>query len=751
MHRDRSKKKAPQLLSGRLAVEIFEAAPDGILLIGKDGRIVWTNKRIEEMLGYRREQLVGRGVEMLVPESRRAAHRRSCARYSREPKVMPMGGTHSDFCALHSGGREIPVDVSLSPVDTSSGPVFITIVRDVTERKAAESALQGANRALSVINHTNQAIARASDETGLLHQVCGVMVSAGGYRLAWFGIALDDAAKTVQPVAQAGYEAGYLESVDITWADTERGRGPTGAAIRTRRPVIATNILTDPTYSPWRSEALKRGYQSSASLPLIVEGRPLGALNIYAAQADAFGHREMDLLTKMGDDLAYGLESIRRKALHKKAREQIERLACYDRLTDLPNRQLFEEHLGQSLAYAKRNRQMLALLAVNLDKFARINEAMGYTVGDMVLKAVAGRLRDTLSEVSTVGRTGSDEFYVLLPPVTRSQAAGQAARVVVEELSRPLEIHGQDIPLSASVGVSLYPLDGEDPAALLAKAGAALRRAKERGGRTYEFYKESMQAFSADRLALEKNLGDALEHGEIVPYYQPIVDLKTGQINGCEALARWLRSGREVLEPASFIGLAEETGLINRLGERMLRLACAQARAWQKAGFELYVSVNLSTRQLSQDNLSGLVAGVLAETGLDPSRLQLEITETGLLEGTHTTIPLLNKLIADGIAVAIDDFGTGYSSLSYLTRLPISNIKIDCSFVSDIDRDHEKAAIVRAIVSMARNLRLGVVAEGVETSGQRKFLRGIKTPAAQGFYFSRPLPARDFDRLLGRA
>jgi len=429
--------------------------------------------------------------------------------------------------------------------------------------------------------------------------------------------------------------------------------------------------------------------------------------------------------------------------------ERIQHLAHYDPLTDLPNRALFEDRLRHSLERARRHQKQVALLFIDVDNFKNINDSFGHQVGDQFLQAVAGRLTACLRKEDTVARLGGDEFTVILEDTHHAQDAVIVAQKIFKALSEPFSLQGQEVFATASMGIALYPQDADNPVDLAKNADTAMYRAKEQGKNIYQFYTAEMVTQALKRLAMEASLRRALERQEFLLHYQPQVDLKTGQIIGMEALVRWQHPELGLVSPAEFIPLAEETGLIVPLGHWVLRTACAQNKKWQDAGFPpLCMAVNISGRQLKEETFPEMVRQVLQETGLDPSYLELEITESILMDSVESALERLSHLKSLGVKISIDDFGTGYSSMSYLKQFPIDKLKIDSSFVRDIPHDPDDVAINAAIIAMAHNLRLAVIAEGTATAEQLRFLREKNCDQMQGFFFSRPLPAEEFTGLL---
>ncbi|MDQ3804182.1 MAG: EAL domain-containing protein, partial [Acidobacteriota bacterium] len=434
---------------------------------------------------------------------------------------------------------------------------------------------------------------------------------------------------------------------------------------------------------------------------------------------------------------------------------ELDRVSYEDAVTGLPNRVLFEDRLEQALARARTRKGQVALLLLDLDCFKKVNESLGYEAGDRLLRGVAGRLRECLGEDVPVGRFGGDEFALLAPQVGGPRDAVSMVHRIREALGPSFHVDGHDLYARASIGVGLFPADGEDAQTLLRNAGAALTRACEGGGGRYEFYAAEMNAEALRRLALESSLPRALEREEFVVYYQPQYRLTepggAARIVGAEALVRWQHPELGLVPPAEFIPLAESTGLITPLGEWVLRTACAQNRAWQSAGHSgLRVAVNLSAQQLRQGQLLDTVACVLRETGLEAGCLELELTESMLLTDAERAVGLMGGLREMGVRISVDDFGTGYSNLSYLIDLPIDALKVDRAFVRDVTNNPKHAKLLKSIVTMAHDLGLKVKAEGVETESQRDMLCRLRCDEAQGYLFSRPVPADEFERLLRR-
>lgn len=433
----------------------------------------------------------------------------------------------------------------------------------------------------------------------------------------------------------------------------------------------------------------------------------------------------------------------------KRAEEQVKHLAFHDPLTNLPNRLLFNDRLTLAVAQAHRHNQKLAVLFLDLDRFKVINDSLGHSVGDELLRQVAERIQEHVREGDTVARLGGDEFTLLVPGITAEEDAAKIARKICDAVHDPFWIDGRELFVTTSLGVSVYPSDGHDAETLVRNADSAMYRAKEQGRDNYQLYTPAMNAKAIERLSLESRLRQAVANDELELHFQPFIDLRTSEVLGAEALLRWRHPELGLIPPGEFIPIAELSGLIVPIGEWVLRTACAEAMKWHEKGFPaLTVSVNLSSRQFQQSDLGSQVTHALEETGLEPDKLDLEITESCAMQNAEHSINTLQGLKKQGVRISMDDFGTGYSSLNYLKRFPIDRIKLDQSFVRDLPADKDDAAIAMAVIAMGRSLELVVIAEGVETEEQLQFLSSHDCDQLQGFLFSRPLPAEAFQAFL---
>jgi diguanylate cyclase (GGDEF)-like protein len=508
-------------------------------------------------------------------------------------------------------------------------------------------------------------------------------------------------------------------------------------------------------------DLLRYALESGCKAPIILlTGQGDSEIDIEAMKAGA-----ADYLPK--NEINSGMldRSIRYAIQHKRSEERIRRMAYYDPLTNLPNRSLFHDRLRQAVAHGERHSLNMAVLFLDLDNFKRVNDTLEHRIGDLLLQEVAERLSgclrssDTVSRQSaetassTVARLGGDEFTILLPEIDSMDCVARVARRILNVVAKPFRLEGHEVFVTGSIGIAVFPDDGRDMDTLLKNADTAMYHAKEHGKNNFQFYKRSMNASAFERMTLENDLRKAIEQDEFMLYYQPRLDLPTGKICAMEALIRWNNPERGVVSPADFIPLAEESGLIIPIGEWVLRSACRQLNIWQRneaPEMLVAVSMNISGKQFRQESLVQTIERILQDYDIEPDKLEVEITESVMMKNAELTMTTLERLKEMGVRLSMDDFGTGYSSFNYLKRFPLDVIKIDKSFVKDVNNNEEDAAIVRAIIAMARSLKLRVIAEGVETPDQLRFLQENGCDEIQGYLLSPPVPADEVIPLIRR-
>jgi diguanylate cyclase (GGDEF)-like protein/PAS domain S-box-containing protein len=671
---------------------IIETTSEGVWVIDAENKTVFVNRQLAEMLGCTVGEMVGVPVLAFIDEK---YHKLAATHIQR---FRSGGGANSeDFKLRRKDGSNLWVLVSGNPIFDEGGKCagVLAMVTDITERKRAERELRQAEQKYrTIFENAIEGIFQTTVEGRFL---------------------------TGNPMLARIY--GYDSPAELIATVTD----------------IQRQLYVDPNRRAEfrRAIELRGAVWGFESQMYCKDGRAIwiceNAHGIYDAGGRLVGYEGT-------------VEDITER---KRAEETIQYQAFYDLLTGLPNRMLFNKRLSLELQRAGERQEMLAVMFVDLDRFKTINDTLGHAIGDRLLQGFAERVTGCLREGDTFARWGGDEFTALLPQVSDGGDAAKIAQRILEALKLPFYLEGHELYISSSIGISLYPQDGSDAETLLRNADAALYRAKEHGRNNWRFYMPAMNSQGSLLLMLENRLHCALERQEFAVYYQPQVNVKTGEISGLEALVRWRHPDLGLVSPGQFIPLAEENGLIVPIGEWVLRTACSQNKAWQDAGLKpVRVAVNLSARQFQQPNLVEMVAEILRETGLDANFLELEITESTLIQNVDFASAMLRDLQRMGAHISMDDFGTGYSSLSYLKRFSFHTIKIDQSFVRDLKNNPPDAAIIAAVSGLARCLDLRVVAEGVETSEQLDLLRSLHCEEMQGYLFSKPLSAPDATKFL---
>ena len=617
--------------------------------------------------------------------------------------------------------------------------------RDIRIKKA-EVHIARLNRVYAVLSGINSAIIRIHDRHELLQEACRIAVDEGDFRLACISL-IDRETFSLIPTFIAGPDQPPLHEIRLRLPkDESYNANDIGAGLLAGESVIINDLARDRRAAMNKEIALARGYRSCALLPLQISGKVMGCLHLYADEVDLFDDQEIKLLHELAADISLGLEYIEKE-------DKLHNLANYDLLTGLPNRVLHRDRLEQALSRAKHHGRHVAVMTLHIDRLKEINSLHGQHVGDMLLREAARRLRLLVREGDTVARASSSVFSIVLVDVAHTRDIILVARKITNIFAEPIRLESAEFYVAARIGIAVFPDDGDDIDTILKNSEIALNIARRETANTYCFYTPEINTRAVERFEIERELRHALKQDEFVLHYQPVVDMKTGEITGCEALLRWHNQALGNVSPAKFIPVAEEADLIVPIGEWVLKTACEQGRRWREQGLNLRLAVNISARQLRASDFAETVRTILRQTELDPASffLTLEITESELMENAEGSTELVKNLQTLGLSVSIDDFGTGYSSLSYLKRLPVDTLKIDISFIRDITRSHDDAVIVKAIIALAHSLDMGVVAEGVETREQFTALRVIGCDAAQGFLFSPAVPAAEFEKLIGRS
>lgn len=711
----------------------------GVYIV-QDGRFRFVNPTMAEMFAYRpAEMLSSVGIfDIFPPQERSKVEDNLRRRLSGE-----VSRVNYETLGRKQDGSVFCVEVFGSTMSWRGEPATIGVMLDITEKKRIE-------RALRTLSAGSRVIAQAADDAALVGGVCRLLVELSGYRHAWIGYAAADGAVAVRGQASSGAGGCPSRLQRIAAAESESGSGPTAMALCTGLPVILKGGQLAQLPAAWQAAAAELQVAACLAVPLRGGNRTFAALTIYAEDGDAFSMPESELLQELAGNAAYGLMSLQAEEERRRHQRQLEYHANHDALTGLANRNLLSDRLRQAMAWGERSGRQVAVLLHDLDQFKVINDSIGHEAGDTLLRAVAGRLLGVVRQGDTVARLGGDEFVVVMPDVARPQDAAVVARKILDALALPFDIAGQEVYVSASIGISLCPPDS-DPGSLLRNADLAMYRAKHEGRNNFQFFSEEMNTCNRERMALEIDLRRALERGELSLVYQPRVCLRSGEIVAAEALLRWQHPWHGAISPEKFIPIAEEAGLINHIGEWVMATACGQNRAWQEAGLPaIRISVNVSARQFRNNDMASVVRRVLEQSRLEAAYLELEVTESTIMQCREENVRMLAELKEIGVLLSMDDFGTGYSSLNHLRSFPFDNLKLDKSFIHNAARNFQDAAIVRAVVDLGSSLKLRTVAEGVETAEQLRFLESLGCDEMQGYFFSRPLPPEAFRSLLLR-
>ena len=618
-----------------------------------------------------------------------------------------------------------------------------------TECKRSERAARRLAKMYAALSATNEAILRARTAVELYQLVCDAAVHVGN-SLAAAVLLIEPETTSLRPVVGTGQSVEQIEQTRFSIdPDDVYGRGVCGKAFRTQSTHVNEDVLNSDQGKPWRESSLQTGVVASCGVPLTNDGKSIGVILFFLSKSSAMDKEIIALLTRIGKNVSFALENFDRADEKNQADERIQFLATHDDLTRLPNRVMFNQLFEQSIRLARRDNHQCAVLFIDLDRFKVINDSLGHAAGDTLLIEVAKRLRDCVRDSDVVGRLGGDEFVVMLDRISDRDQVAVVARKILAALLSPILLAGHECSTTGSVGIAVFPENGNDALTLTKNADIAMYLAKEEGKNDFRCFSSEIKSQSIERLMLEADLRHALELDQFTLHYQPKLDVQTGRITGLEALLRWVHPELGDLPPMEFISLAEETGLIIPIGLWVLKTACAQNMAWQRDGLPaISMAVNLSPRQFLDENLLRDIDELLMSTGMPAHLLQLEITESMVMQNVDRAVKVLDQIQSRGVRLAIDDFGTGYSSMSLMKQFPIDTIKIDRSFVRDLENSSQDRAIAKAIISMGKALGLTVVAEGVETAEQDAFLRGHECDELQGCLFSRPIPAEAVALLL---
>jgi diguanylate cyclase (GGDEF)-like protein/PAS domain S-box-containing protein len=682
---------------------LLDAAPDAMIIIDAAGTILAANTFSERIFGYRQTQLVGLSVEQLLPERFRDRHVSHRMRFAHPATARPMGSGRVDLFGLRADGSEFPVEISLKPLEIGGKKVVAAAVRDITLRQRTEDKLRVLSTALENKHASLQAVLDSLTEGVLVFSLDGQVLDANPAAIRMYGAKnLHQVLKTFHDFALdfhvCGFDGTHLPVEQ--WPFSRVARGET-----------VSNVELE----VWSKGSGQRMFISFSGAPIRDKsGQPV-----------------------------LGVCTMRDITEHKQAEDRIRRASLHDALTGLPNRTLLFEYSRHVFASTRRNQHNAAVLFVDLDRFKPINDLHGHEVGDAVLKEVAQRLTASTRQEDIAFRLGGDEFLLILPDIADGAYAGTVANHLVQVICQPYHVDELELSLSASIGISVYPRDSDDIDTLINQADIAMYHAKHSGRGCYQFYSAALNERLNAKNMIERHLKTALMECQFQLYYQPVVDISTGDVLSVEALLRWPHAE---IGPERFIPVAEATGMIGRLGEWVLVEACRQHNLWIDNGLPaIPIAVNVSAVQFCQPNFVSLFCKAMEGCYANPKAITVEVTETALMGDIELAISQLSELRSLGIKVALDDFGTGYSSLNYLSRLPIDKLKVDKSFIYRIEHDTASRTITEAIIALGHTLHLEIVAEGIESVNVLEYLHSHGCDQAQGHHICEPVNARAFE------
>jgi diguanylate cyclase (GGDEF)-like protein/PAS domain S-box-containing protein len=734
MHFDTSRDKRGQENLLRFAAGM-NATSDGICLIDRRSmRYVHVNDAACRMNNVSRDHMLAQGPAAILGLSRAELERTYDALIAGGESGSPV-----EFLRYRSDGSPIWVEVRRHALCFGDRWMIFALYRDVTERRQADVRIRQFNRLYAVLSGINTLIVHVRDRNALFSGACRIAVETGAFGMAWIGL-IDKETMIGKVVASCGTEESYLKKIKFTalegTADSEK---PASRALRSGQAVVCNDIEIDPSLIEVRDDLLQRGYRSAGCFPITFSGHVEGVLVLFSEKPDVFDEAEMRLLKELAGDLSFAMDHIAKE-------EKLNYLAYYDDVTGLPNRNLFLERLAHFIGSADRDGHKLGVFLIDLERFRNINESLGRPAGDALLRQFAEWLTQYAGGADLLARLSGDLFAVAVPVATQHRdVVLLLEKAMAAFLGHSFRINNALFRISAKVGVALFPDDGRDADLVFRRAEAALKQAKVTG-EPYLFHTQKMSEMSAGKHALENQLRQALENNEFVLHYQPKLNLATGTIIGAEALIRWNDPRTGLVPPIRFISILEETGLIYDVGNWALGQAVDDYLRWRRVGLAaVRIAVNVSPLQLRRRGFADEVRHTLGIDVHAAAGLELEITESMIMEDTKGAIATLNAIRALGVRVAIDDFGTGFSSLSYLSKLPVDSLKIDRSFVVGMKTGPQGLALVSTIITLAHSLSLNVVAEGVETEDQADLLRLLRCDEVQGFLFGKPVASAIFE------
>jgi len=719
--------------------EVLQMVADAIISVDDFQRIVVFNTAAERIFGHRAADVTGMPLDILLPPDAIEAHQLHVQAFGRNADRIRPVASERRLQGRRSDGTLFDAEIDISRRSEHGSTLYTAVVRDITLRIQQEERIARLTRLYAMLSGVNSAIVRILDEAELYTEICRIATETGGFTVAYVGmLAGDRQSLTITAstgTALAGRQTALRSDDGVT-------QGPIGLAIREKKVCWENDLSLRPDLGLVRRDAMAFGARAVAALPFTLDGSVRAVMLIYADATGAFGEDELRLLREAAGDVSFALDHIAKT-------QRVSYLATHDPLTDLPNRALFRDRLAQAMAQATYDRETLGVVLADIERFRNVNDTFGRQAGDAVLRQFADRLRKVLGERTSPARTGPDTFAMIYTDIVEAaEIAGRIREWTEQIMGEPFTTDGKPLHLAARAGVAFFPADGTTPETLLQNAEAALKRAKGQRERVV-CYTPDLNARVAAQLALESKLRRALERNQFILHYQPKINLLQGGIAGLEALLRWHDPENGLVPPDRFIPLLEETGLILPVGRWAIQEAVRMAARLRRYGpVPVRIAVNVSPIQLHQSDFVEAVREAIGTAGIADHGLDLEITESVIMQDIETNVRKLAELREMGIKVAIDDFGTGYSSLAYMAKLPVEIIKIDRAFIRGLQEKSDSLSIATSIISLAHALNRIVVAEGVETAEQARLLRQYGCEQAQGYLFSKPLPAEDIERMV---
>lgn len=708
---------------------------DGVIATDINGAVTFINPIAQKLIGIEENEAKGQLINNIVnifDEETGLPSQFPVEKVIQEGIVVSRSN-HSFFTSKN--GHKYFISYSAAPIRNEDDKIMgmVLAFQDITERKKSEYL----RTLIYKISDASSKASNLNDLFAYIHHVLGTVINAQNFYICL----CDEESQTLTfPY--------YIDSADLNpdndiEVPRKYRKGLTEYVIRTGKSLLVTSDEIKELISRNEVELIAELCVMWLGVPLKTKDRIIGVMTVQSYDPDVtYTQKDLELMEYISSQIATAIE-------RKRTEETINHMAFYDVLTDLPNRMLFSDRLGRSLYNARNNRELVAVLFLDLDRFKNVNDSLGHALGDELLRSVAEKLKSCLRECDTIARIGGDEFTIMLPMLKTIEEAEKISERLLGIMEAPFYCKGFQFNVTTSIGISIYPYDGDNVESLLKNADVALYRAKEKGRNNFQLYNDSMNASSVKISALKNNLRKALDRNEFTLHYQPQFNIETKEISGVEVLLRWNHPELGTVYPEDFIFLAEETGLIIQIDEWVLRNACKQSKAWQDMGYSpLKLAVNISSYQFQQHQLINLVEDVLKETGLEPALLELELTESMVMHNTQYALTILNNLKEMGIFIALDDFGTGYSSLEYLKHFPIDTLKIDRSFIHNVATDTSNGIITSAIIQLAHSMKRDVVAEGVETPEEYEFLKKHGCNKIQGNLVGSPVSAEKFEALL---